>query len=391
MNNGDHKKVLLVVDDTPAYIRLVNSLLGAEYDIRVATNGAMALEAIRASAAPDLILLDVRMPGMDGYEVCARLKAEPKTCDTPVIFLTGQTEIADEQKGFAVGAVDYILKPFSEGIIKARVRTHLALQEVRQQLALQLRTLTAELEMARLVQLSILPREMPKIEGLDIAARYVPMTSVAGDFYDFIIVDEKRIGMLIADVSGHGMSAALIASMLKISLAAQSVHASEPEKVLWGLNETLCGMFHEHYVTAAYVFVNLADKTLRYAGAGHPPLLLCDGASGNSRVVEENGLVLSWFPEAKYTQIELPLSTGDWIVLYTDGVTETKNCSGEEFGIHHLQEFVENYRNHSAGKFANQLLGELSRWRARSAGGEPRDDVSFLVVHVDDAGADSAT
>ena len=161
------------------------------------------------------------MPDMDGYEVCTQLKLGPETRDIPVIFLTGQTHVDEETRGFDVGAVDYIHKPFSPAVVKARVQTHLVLRGIREQLAQQLLTIQKELETARQIQLSILPSEIPKIEGLDIAARYVPMTSVAGDFYDFIVVDEKHIGVLVADVSGHGMPAALIASMLKVALSAQ--------------------------------------------------------------------------------------------------------------------------------------------------------------------------
>ena len=234
MNPADQKKTVLVVDDAPANIQVVNSILKDTYKIRIATNGAKALELVAVAPPPDLILLDIMMPGMDGYEVCTRLKDDPGTKDIPVIFLTGQTETADETRGFEVGAVDYIHKPFSPAVVKARVQTHLVLRGIREQLALQLLAIQKELETARQIQLSILPHEIPKVRGLDIAARYIPMTSVAGDFYDFLVVDEKHIGILVADVSGHGMPAALIASMLKIAFAAQAANAAHPEQVLPG-------------------------------------------------------------------------------------------------------------------------------------------------------------
>src|SRR6201986_2520273 len=253
MNESNGKKTVLLVDDAPENIQVANSILKDIYRIRIATNGPKALELAKVDPPPDLVLLDVMMPGMDGYEVCKRLKLDPVTREIPVIFLTGQTEVQDETRGFEVGAVDYIHKPFSPAVVKARVQAHLVLRGIREQLALQLLTIQKELETARQIQMSILPSEIPKIEGLDIAARYVPMTSVAGDFYDFLLVDGKHIGILVADVSGHGMPAALIASMLKIALAAQAANAADPAKVLLGLNQTLCGKFQHHYVTAAYV------------------------------------------------------------------------------------------------------------------------------------------
>ena len=263
---------MLLVDDAPANIQIVNSILKDLYKIRIATTGAKALGLARITPPPDLILLDVMMPDMDGYEVCAQLKLDAETQGIPVIFLTGQTHVEEEAKGFDVGAVDYIHKPFSPAIVKARVQTHLVLRGIREQLAQQLITIQKELETARQIQLSILPSEIPKIEGLDIAARYIPMTSVAGDFYDFIVVDEKHIGILVADVSGHGMPAALIASMLKIALATQESHAADPAQVLLGLNQALCGKFQHHFVTAAYLFVGHAEADHELRGRGSPSL-----------------------------------------------------------------------------------------------------------------------
>src|SRR5271169_5782229 len=180
----EEKKLVLVVDDAPANLQVVRSILKDDFKIRIATSGAKALELVKVKPFPDLILLDVMMPEMDGYEVCGILKTTPESKDIPIIFLTGKTEAGDETKGFEVGAVDYIHKPFLPAIVKARVHTHLVLREAREQLAQQLLSISHELEMARQIQLSILPRETPKIKGLDIAARYVPMGSVAGDFYD---------------------------------------------------------------------------------------------------------------------------------------------------------------------------------------------------------------
>ena len=209
------QKLVLVVDDTPLNISVITGALKDTYRTKVATNGPKALAIAAGEEKPDLILLDVMMPEMDGYEVCQRLKANPETRDIPVIFLTAQTEAEDETRGFEVGAVDYVHKPFSPAVMKARVATHLALRDTREKLAQQLIAIQKELETARLIQQSILPEAVPQIAGLDIAARYIPMTSVAGDFYDFLVVDDKRVGILVADVSGHGMPAALIASMLK--------------------------------------------------------------------------------------------------------------------------------------------------------------------------------
>src|SRR5215468_775921 len=209
MNRIADKNILLLVDDDPENIEMVNSILGDKYEIRVAKNGVKALELANMEPTPGLILLDVIMPHMDGYEACKHLKEDAKTRDIPIIFLTGKTDVVDETRGFEVGAVDYIHKPFSPPIVTARVRTHLMLRDARETIGRQLLAINSELEMARQIQLSILPQQTPRLEGLEIEARYLPMSSVAGDFYDFLVLDEKRLGMLIADVSGHGLAAAL--------------------------------------------------------------------------------------------------------------------------------------------------------------------------------------
>jgi CheY-like chemotaxis protein len=278
---------------------------------------------------------------MDGYEVCTRLKSDPETRDIPVIFLTAKTDSEDETRGFSVGAVDYIRKPFSPAVVRARVGTHLALREATGQLERQLSEIQQELEMARKIQMTILPREVPKIEGLEIAARYVPMTSVAGDFYDFLTVDEKRFGFLVADVSGHGVPAALIASMLKIALPAQAANAADPARVLAGLNQALCGKFERHFVTAAYLFVDMEKGTIDYAGAGHPPIILYDRAKRSARALQHNGLFLGMFPGGKYSSVRLPIAAGDRCVVYTDGIAEAPNPSGEEFGLDGLLKIVD--------------------------------------------------
>jgi sigma-B regulation protein RsbU (phosphoserine phosphatase) len=379
------KKTVLVVDDAPANIHVVNEILHDTYRVRIATTGVKGLELAKSTPGPDLILLDVIMPGMDGYEVCARLKAGSATRDIPVIFLTGQTESADETRGFEVGAVDYIHKPFSPAVVAARVQTHLALRETREQLARQLVAIREEMETARQIQLSILPQSTPEFAGLDIAARYVPMTSVAGDFYEFCVIDEKRIGILVADVSGHGMPAALIASMLKIAFAAQTECANDPVQVLLGLNQSLFGKFQRHYVTAAYAVIDTEQETIRYAGAGHPPLLLRDGATGEVRSLLQNGLFLGFFANVQYSAVEVPFRKGDWALLYTDGITEMADVSEEQFGEKRLETFLGEHAGPPAAQFADSLVSELSAFSGRASGEDPDDDVTLLAVHFEGA------
>jgi serine phosphatase RsbU (regulator of sigma subunit) len=380
MNKIADKRVLLLVDDDPENIEIVNAILGEKYEIRVAKNGVKALELVKFEPTPGLILLDVIMPHMDGYEVCRHLKADPKTRDIPVIFLTGKTDVADETRGFEVGAVDYIHKPFSPPIVTARVRTHLMLRDAHETVAQQLSVMNSELEMARQVQLSILPREVPELSGLEIAARYLPMSSVAGDFYDFLVVDEKHVGILIADVSGHGLPSALIASMLQSALAWQCPHASDPGQVLSGLNRAINGKFERHFVTAAYLFVDMENGTLKYSGAGHPPLLQWQAKLGHANEFVENGLMLGPFANASYSAVSFPIEPGDRVVLFTDGIVETKNSSGREFGVERVRQILESKHDLRSGRFVDALLYGLSDWSEHAIGSSQSDDITLLVI-----------
>jgi serine phosphatase RsbU (regulator of sigma subunit) len=242
-----------------------------------------------------------------------------------------------------------------------------------------------ELQIANQIQSSILPREVPRLAGLEIVARYIPMSAVAGDFYDFLVVDDRRIGILVADVTGHGVPAALIASMLKVAFAGQTAHAEDPARVLAGLNRALCGKFEEHFVTAAYVFVDLDKFVLRYAGAGHPPLLLASlsaqGLDSESHEIEANGLMLGLFPDAAYAAVEIPLGAGDRILLYTDGILEAMNAAREEFGKSRLKKFLA-ASSKSAAHLADALLLEFRRWSSSDGGRPQDDDITLLVLEV---------
>jgi sigma-B regulation protein RsbU (phosphoserine phosphatase) len=377
---AEPKKTLLVVDDAPANIQVVQSILKDEYKIRVATSGEKALELVKVKPLPDLVLLDVMMPGLDGYQVCERLKADQETREIPVIFLTGLTNADDETRGLEVGALDYIRKPFSPAIVKARVRTQLQLRDSREELNRRLQAVNHELELASRIQRSILPSGPPAIPGLDIATRYFPMTAVAGDYYDFLRVDEKRLGVLVADVSGHGAPSALITSMLRIALAEQLDHAHDPAKVLLGLNQALCGKFDCHFVTAAYAFIDTEKRVLRYGGAGHPPLVLYSGSNGQAQAIEENGLILAQFPDETYTSVQLPFGPGDRVLLYTDGIPECSNPELEEYGTERLLQLLAQHHGPTADAFVDKTIDELFAWSAQPRGQNQHDDITVLAI-----------
>jgi len=237
-----------------------------------------------------------------------------------------------------------------------------------------------ELEIARRIQTAILPAEVPRIPGLEIAARYAPMSEVAGDFYDFLAVDSAGLGVLVADVSGHGVPAALIASMLKVALSAQHVHAAEPARVLDGINQALIGRSERQFVTAGYAWIDFAERRVTYAGAAHPSLLWWRHAPRRVEEVTENGLPLGQFAEARYLRVRLDVGSGDRLVFYTDGVPEAEGPNRELFGAERLNGFLASHHELGADALADGLMRELDRWISQSQGGARTDDVTVLVV-----------
>ena len=235
-----------------------------------------------------------------------------------------------------------------------------------------------ELAIAREIQLSILPRVNPEVEHLGIAAAYRPMTEVAGDFYDFIPIDHHRVGVLVADVSGHGVPAALIAAMLKAAMQSAVPCAHDPREVLNTLNRTICGQPHEQFVTAAYLFLDTQNHNALYSAAGHPPLLVLRG--GRLLRIESNGLVCGVAPEADYPVCHVPMYSGDRFLLCTDGVLEPENSRGVAFGDAKLEHVVLDAQSRSPSDLVDKLLTEIRTWQPVSK--PQQDDITVVVIDV---------
>jgi len=232
--------------------------------------------------------------------------------------------------------------------------------------------LQKELEIARNIQTAILPSAYPRSAHFQVAARYVPMNTVAGDFYDFVIADETQAGLLIADVSGHGIPAALIASMVKLAAASQRDSAADPAMLLSGMNSALCGNTQQQFVTAAYVYLDADSASLRYSAAAHPPMLLL--RAGNVVEISENGLMLAAFSFATYSTAVYPLHPGDRLVLYTDGILEATDTDGEEFGSHRLSALLRDSALLNAEDAADHMISTLQVWSKLQ-----NDDLTVLI------------
>lgn len=217
-----------------------------------------------------------------------------------------------------------------------------------------------ELATARRIQSSIIPHSAPVLPSLRLATRYQPMTAVAGDFYDFLQTGEHQLTILVADVSGHGVPAALVASMLKICFAAQRQNATNPAGILAGLNAMLRDSLGGQYVTAACAALDTENGTVTYSGAGHPPSLLLRSDSHEVIHLAENGLFIGPFPQAAYSNVSVPFVRGDKLLLYTDGIIEARGLDGQEFGTARLEQVLRGGDELAPSQFVERLFQEIS-------------------------------
>ena len=375
---------ILVVDDTPSNIQsLAATLKPAGYQVLVATNGQQALD-VMAKVRPDLILLDIMMPVMDGFEACAQIKANAEWHDIPIIFLTAKTETADLVKGFELGAVDYVNKPFNAHELLARVHTHLTVDRLRTSVSEKNAALekaqaqmSAELDLARAMQVAILPSRFPVAPGCDGSARMLPATTMGGDFYDFIELPGGRIGLVMADVSGKGVPAAFFMAVARTNLNALAATASGPADCLQRTNDVLLTQNPmDLFVTVFYAVFDPATGSLAYANGGHNPPLIRRANGTVEMLTAASGLVLGMFP-ATYEQDTAQLAPGDTLVLYTDGVTEAFNVDVQMYEEARL---VERVRADGGGS-AKTLVASIFDSVIGFSGAAPQsDDITVAVL-----------
>ena len=247
-----------------------------------------------------------------------------------------------------------------------------------------LASISQELATARQIQASLLPRRAPQIDGISLAARYLPMNDVAGDIYDFVKLDNHRLGILVADVSGHGVPAALIASMVKGAFRSQVESIERPERVLAGMNRILTGQLDTSFVTASCTLIDMYAGVLRYSGAGHPPLLAQQKDTEECISLQQNGLILGQFPDATYSSVERPVVTGDRLLLYTDGILEASNANDQQFGEDSLHDFLSQNRELPAENFTDKLLSVINDWTGIGRHESLDDDLTLVVVDIHD-------
>ncbi len=380
-NNSDTESILLV-DDNPTNLQvLFQTLEGVGCKLLIAKNGNGAL-AIAGKALPDLILLDIMMPDIDGYEVCRRLKADPATADIPVIFLSALGETEDKVKGLHLGAVDYITKPFQPDEVIARVNTHLTIHRLKREVESQKDQLEHELEVVSEVQRKLLPKKLPEIDGFKLAAHYETSRYAGGDYYDIIEIPDNRWGFLIADAEGHSAPAAVLMAMTCALFRAYPNSPDDPAAVLHYLNEHLCKVADPSFMTALYAVYDSTEQTMRIARAGQPLPMIYRASEKKAFEVDCPGVYpLGIEPyEIEIPVSEIKLTAGDRFLVYTDGLSERFNAAGETYGEQRLLKPLANDNAAVPQDVIAAIMADVEQF----AGDHPADDDQALLLGIVD-------
>ena len=376
---------ILVVDDTSANLQLLAGMLKDRgYKVRPVPTGKLALLAAERDP-PDLILLDINMPEMNGYEVCEHLQADDKLKRIPIIFISALTEPLDKVKAFAVGGVDYVIKPFQMEELQARVETHLKLrrlqielEEYACRLELARERLKLDLGLAREVQRGFLPQRMPEIPGYEFFGYYESAYEIGGDYYDFIPLPRQRLAILLGDVAGKGVVAALL--MAKLSADARSCMLTEPDlAVAIGKLNALMNQsgIADRFVTLVAAILDHASHTVTLVNAGHPSPLLYRRAT--RRVAEAIGNEAAGFPLGiqsgfEYASCQVSLAPGDSILAFTDGVSEATDVDNVPFGWKGVDAAVQGnaYSPRALGERVVQVVKQFTAGRSQD------DDIALV-------------
>ena len=368
---------VLVVDDLRANVQLLAKVLQGEYQVSVAFDGESALRSI-AESPPDLVLLDIMMPGLDGYEVLRRLRADPATYELPVMFLSALEDAANKAKGFELGANDYLGKPFELLEVKARVRSLLrarAWSEAARE------TMDRELAIARSIQEGILPRDLSPVTretGLDVAARLEPAQQVGGDLYLALRTAPDEVFVAVGDVSGKGIPASLFMAVTVTILRTLARQGLAPHEVLARVNEELVEQnASDLFVTLVCARIGLSSGRVEIASAGHPaPLLVAPGASPRQPFAT-SGVVAGFRGGECYESDVGTLAPGEMLVFYSDGIPEAWSASGEAFGQDRFANLLAARAGHEARDVVDAVIDAV---HTHSAGASQSDDITILAL-----------
>ncbi|MDQ1238441.1 MAG: Fused response regulator/phosphatase [Thermodesulfobacteriota bacterium] len=372
---------ILVVEDHPASLRMLSRMLAKQYNVVPASSGNEAIDLALAQS-PDLVLLDIEMPGMDGFQTFEVLKRDVLAQAVPVIFLTAREDSQSREKGLKAGAVDYITKPYDSQELSIKVKNHLALYEARKEIEARNRIMAREIEMASQLQNSLLPQEFPSCDCVDFFVVYKPVSEAGGDFYDATELSGDSMGFAQVDVSGHGVSAAMIGAMFKMAFQSFAKSTPSPARLMSIMNDSLFRMLPDSdFLTVFYGILYTNTLQLVFTNAGHPRPLLYRRENDSVGELEDGGPLLGAFPDMDYEDGSIVLHPGDRLLIFTDGVTEAARHSDRNdfYGDDRLREIFFKSCSMEPDAALPFMMNDLELFRE---GSTFDDDVTMMLAVV---------
>lgn len=390
----DDRPKILIIDDNHFNLEFLSAMLRrVGYQTSIALDGERGLQTVE-NFRPDLILLDIVMPGIDGIEVCRKLKQDDKWHSLPVIFLSSKASPSLIVRAFHAGGIDYVKKPFVKEEVLARVAAHLKIgmltRELKQkntELERQQGYIREDLDAAGQIQRSLLPSAKARYKTIHADWFFRPTEQVGGDIFNLLPFDERYMLIYMVDVSGHGMSSALIATLVSQALLPHSgvLTGNEnkqdmlaPGLVLDELDKMFPFERFDKFFTMFLAYYDEKKQTLTYSHAAHPfGYILHNG--GKISQLGQGGTVIGIKAGLPFPELSVPWHTGDKLVLFTDGITEMSNPNGEMFGWERLFDFFSGHYHLSCSELKQALETELGRFAGNAP---PQDDISFLCIEV---------
>jgi sigma-B regulation protein RsbU (phosphoserine phosphatase) len=365
---------VLAVDDNLLNLKLIEKSLEKEgYRVIIALDGPKARK-LAAKEKPDLILLDIQMPEEDGFEVIKYLKDNPETSTIPVIFLTGVSEVTSKLKGFKLGAVDYITKPFHPAEVLARVRIHLKLSIATNSLILDQ---AQKLKQVTDAQTSLLPTPEDFPDAC-FGVYFKALEEAGGDFYDIMKISNKITGYFLADFSGHDIETSYMTASVKALLAQNCTPIYSPAESMKMINDVLAEILpNGKYLTACYMHINRGTKKMTLINAGHPPVVHIP-FDGKTCLLESKGDILGMFKDAQFGILDIDISKKDKFIIFSDGLVESaEDRTTWVSGAKSLQPEFEKMRDISYKEIPEKLFKQIFPENSIM-----EDDISILCVEI---------
>lgn len=376
-----NKGKILIIDDSKLNRNILSKIIEDETDYIAFTaeSGAEAFKVIKKDK-PDLILLDIIMPDIDGFEVAKQLKSSPDTMDISIIFITALTDEQNIIKGFDSGGIDYITKPFSKIEVISRITALVKLRKQYDEIIRLNNKIVNEIAIAKSIQQAIMPNTDFDFPKLSVNCRFIPLEEVSGDYFDVIEINENTYFIFIVDVTGHGIPASLYTMMLKSHFYYITQSFSKPSEIMDRLNTDISNMLlDDFFPTALLLKIDFEKMELSYSNAAHPnPIYF---SKNNDKIIKltKKDFPLGIDPSKNYGEDTIKINKNDRIFIYTDGIINVEDRKGDFFNSDFLDKMIISTLHLPVKKQIDKLLNII---KIASKSGYFDDDVTFLGVDI---------